>query len=198
MGSALQSYEASGGKAYCGTGGNDKMQLSNASDGYTLTPGTYVLYNMGLDIQNGYLTCPTCNAATGQGVSIVLLGASNKVGSLNINANAVITLNAGTNTTGLNTNLAGVLFYRENEQDDLNVNGVGNQEVTIEGGAAARLEGGFYFPQANASYRGNSSSTCTIIVGGQVTMNGTATFATTGCTQMGTGTPRVRSVALVE
>jgi len=188
-GTTLQPYESNGNKAYC-----SDLHLPNASDGYVLVPGTYVFYNTGISINNGYLRCPTCNAATGSGVSIVLLGNGNQVGDLDINASATVTLNAGTNTTALNANLAGVLFYRENAQNDLG----GPIEIHINGGATSNLQGGFYFPQADATYNGNSNSSCTVVVGGAITMNGTATFSTAGCAPMGTQTSQVRSVALVE
>lgn len=199
-GGACQSYPANGGtltpynattnaKAYC-----SDMHLSNSTDGFYVTPGTYVFYNANITINNGFLTCVGCNASTGLGVSIVLLGNNGGIGDLTINATASVTLNAGTNTTQLDPNLAGLLFYRQDPGNDVG----GPTEIQINGGASSNLQGGFYFPRADATYNGNSSSTCTVIVGGAITMNGDATFSTSGCSSMGTGTPKVRSVALVE
>jgi hypothetical protein len=55
-----------------------------------------------------------------------------------------------------------------------------------------------YFPGARGTYNGNSNSSCTILVGGTITMNGTAGFDTTGCTNYGTTVPKVQWAALVE
>jgi len=187
-GGTLSPYTATNQKAYC-----TDLHLSNSTDAFVLVPGTYVFYNANFIVNNGSVTCH-CNAS-GSGVSIVLLGNGGSVGSIDINATATVTLNAGTNTTALNANLAGVLFYRQDARDDLGTSGY---EVAINGGATTVLQGGFYFPRADGKYNGNATSTCTVIVGGSIMMNGDATFSTDHCSDMGTGTGRIRSVALVE
>ena len=172
------------GKAYC-----NKIQTQNG-DNFVLTPGTYIWYNSDIKIGGGSLTCPTCTDTNG--VSIVQLGTSNQQGILDINAQAVVTLQAGSANTAY-PNLSGVVYYRENL-----TSGGGGDDVTINGGASTVLRGGFYFPGGNAKYNGNGSSSCTVIVGGTIDMNGTGTLNQSGCANIGTPVPTTQYVALVE
>jgi len=187
----LAPFQSNGGNAYCST-----FQLTNGET-LNLSPGVYFFYNADVRFNGGTVTCSSCSASNG--VSIVLLGTGNQVGDLDINASAAVTLTAGTisgTTSGGQalSALNGVLFYRYSAQDDVG----GSVEVHINGGASSTLAGGMYFPSADAIYNGNSSSQCTMLVAGAVTMNGDATFDTTTCANIGTPVAKVQSVALVE
>ena len=173
-----------GGIGYC-----NSLHMQSG-DSFVLTPGTYIWYNSDIKIDGGSLTCPTCTATNG--VSIVQLGTSGHQGTLSINSSATVTLSAGSTNTAY-PNLAGVVFYREN----VSSNG-GGAEVGINGGANTVLSGGFYFPGATASYNGNSTSACTIIVGGTIDMSGTSTLNQSGCSSIGTPTATSQTVGLVE
>lgn len=182
----LPPWQTNGNKGYCKT-----FQLTHGET-LNLSPGTYFFDGASFKIIGGTVQCSTCSAS--QGVSIVLLAQNNsQVGDIDIRAQASVNLTAGT-ITGTYSNLSGVLFYRRVTANQTG----GPLEVNINGGAGTRLEGGFYFPLADAQYAGNSSSQCTVIVGGSIKMIGDATFDTTTCTSLGTSVPQVRRIALVE
>ena len=121
------------------------------------------------------------------------MGTSGHVGDIDINASSILTLNAGSSNT-TNSALAGILFYRVGFTNEVG----GPVEVHINGGARTVLSGGFYFLLADATYNGNSGSSCTVIVGGAVTMNGDATLTQAGCANLGTTVPHVQSIRMVE
>ena len=184
------------GKAYC-----SQLHMQNG-DNITFSPGIYVFYNAPIKIDGGSLTCIGCTNTNG--VHIVQIDPSGQHDDFDINAAATVVLSAGTTVPtvpGLTPTtapaLTGVLFYRTATSQNFN-----SSEITINGGATTNLAGGIYFPNADAHYNGNNSSPCTVIVGGGITMNGTAglnsNLATTGCSAIGTPIPQIQSVKLVE
>jgi Flp pilus assembly protein TadG len=201
---SLTPWDTNGHKAYCGSGGGSNRTLT-VSNGNTLNfaPGTYFFYNASLSFQGGTIQCPTC-AAGGAGVTIIMTGSpANQIGSININGNATVTLNAPY-TNSYNSAFNGVLFYTDYRAQPNNGSGCGSAPVSINGGANSVFTGAMYFPSVNACFAGNmtaggaSASTCSVLVAGSITFTGNSAMNVSGCNADGVSVPTPQTVALVE
>lgn len=153
--------------------------------------GTYYFYNSSLTIQGG--------TVTGTGTSFVFTGGSNQAGGPNINGNAVVNLTAPTTAQATNSNLAGMLFFRDPRAT--NGNTQGSPAVDINGGANTVLTGAMYFPNSYVKYSGNpGGSVCSVLVGGTIDLTGNSGLSVTQCASMFGGglTPMLQVVRLME
>ena len=178
------SWTGSSEKAYCGGNGNGAtLTVDNNNTPLTFLPGTYIFSNISLKFTGGTINCPTCTCpgTNCTGVTIILTGPSaSKIGTLTVTANATVTLAAPT-TNSASSAFNGVLFYMDYNASDSNGNG--NAPVQITGGGSTVLWGGMYFPSVTANWGGNSNttSTCTEIVGKNLTFGGNSTMNVSGC-----------------
>jgi Flp pilus assembly protein TadG len=182
------SWTGSSEKAYCGGNGNGAtLTVDNNNTPLTFSPGTYIFSNISLSFTGGTISCPTCTcppATTGSnctGVTIILTGPSAaKIGTLKITAGATVTL-AAPNPNSASSAFNTVLFYMDYNAPDST--GSGNAKVDITGGGGTVLWGGMYFPSVTANWGGNSNttSTCTDIVGKNLTFGGNSTLNVSGC-----------------
>jgi len=188
------------GKAICGgNGGGANTVLSVSAGNYlSFTPGTYILWNASLKFNGGVIQCPLCTGS--QGVTIILTGSpASKIGTIDINGNATVTLTAPT-SNNWNHSFDKVLFYMDKNAPASN--GGGNPPVQINGGPNTVLSGGMYFPSVSASFSGNetasggSASTCTDLVANNITFNGNSKLDITGCAS--SIIPTAQAVRLVE
>jgi hypothetical protein len=167
----------------------------------SLVPGTYIFYNSSLTMSGGTIKCVTTTGATcaaGTGVTIVLTGKpSSSIGNLSIASAASVTLGAPKTST-FNTALNGVLFYRDGTGPYGNI---GAPVVNIYGSTKLLTNGAMYFPNAYVWY-GNGSAgslTCTILVGGYISLtNTTSKFTAGNCPTYGTTTPKTQAVRIVQ
>jgi Flp pilus assembly protein TadG len=199
---ALTPWDTNGHKAYCGSGSGSNSTLT-VSNGNTLNfvPGTYFFYNSSLSFTGGIIRCPTCTAG-GSGVTIILTGSpASKIGTININGGATVTLNAPF-TNSFNSAFNGILFYTDYHASP--TNSCGSAPVNINGGATSILTGGMYFPSVNACFSGNMTaggavaSNCLVLVGAQVTFTGDSRIDESACTADGTSVPHPLVIALAE
>lgn len=182
----------------------------NGPQNVTLANGTYLFDGGGaskvasaLRMTGGTLTCGSCTLIflnawkQGQGVSF------DTAGTVSINGNATINLNAPTSGA-----FAGVLLWRMGKSDgssEASGNGFGNAEVSIEGTVNSRLGGGVYVPRADLSWNGDSSMTaisdCLVLVAGSITLSGnnrTTGTSSEGCAAYNSGiVPRAMRVRLI-
>ena len=173
----------------CGTispGAYKKLTL-NGSNALQFSPGVY-FFTSDVNITGGTITCPSCTCVSGtSGVNIVILGSA----KLTIN-NASVTLCAGTNNTGSNSALNGVLI-------DDQASGAVSVSGNAGGGSPVELEGAVYAPNADVSWGGTSqiaNNTCAEVIGNTLTITGNAYMSVNNCVQ---GTvPNTQVVALVQ
>ena len=160
-------------------------------DGVTKTFGsTTALNNASLQVNGGArIICPTCT--DGAGVTIVLTGAPNQVGTIDINGGATASLRAPSDPQ--DPDFRGVLFYR-----DARATGGGTQ-VTINGGADLDLQGGLYFPSSAVKYAGGGNAEgCTVLVAATIELTGNATAGVNGCSASATAVAHTRIARLIE
>ncbi|MCO6419234.1 hypothetical protein JYK14_24170 [Siccirubricoccus sp. KC 17139] len=154
-----------------------------------LNPGIYYFRNADLVVQG---------TLTGEGVTLIFTGDSDRVGTIRINAGATGRL------TGPASSLvpdrpegAGLLLYR----DGLATNNGPNKEVQLNGGATLHMSGGLYFPTSDVVMNGRSNieSVCLSIVGYRLSFSGAADtrLGVSGCENY-TPYPTIRTVRLVE
>jgi hypothetical protein len=147
----------------------------------TLEPGTYYIDKGDFDVGSSAVVTCSCTAA-GSGVTIVLTssGATKDIGSVNINAQAIVTLRAPSDLTNpTKYPYPGMLFIQDRRAPSKPVN-------KLNGGANLSLSGALYFPNQEVQWSGNSSSTdCTLIVADTVTLIGNTRMTSSGCASMG-------------
>jgi len=183
---------------YCGS------LTINAGANVDFQPGIYIFKDAPISINGGIVRCSKCSDANG--VHIVQIDTTNGAGvnggqpvNLTISGNATVTLNAGSvvpSVTGAIPNppsLTGVLYYRMGPAP-----GGGNPSADITGSSGSSMRGGFYVPNGLTRYSGTSGSSCTIVVGAQVTIQGDTALRHAGCANIGTPLSIQRMVVLVE
>jgi len=186
-----------GGRAYCGG-----LHMTSG-DVIQFKPGIYVFYEADIMITGGTLTCDGCDADNG--VHIVQIDLTGHLDGLQINSGASVQLSAGTTVPAFPTvtgvtaanpttaALDGVLYHRTLQSQDKN-----GDEIIINGDSTTTLVGGMYAPNGDFRYNGNSSSSCSVIVGAGVTLNGDTTLDQSSCTNIGLVPVKTRVVVLVE
>jgi hypothetical protein len=128
--------------------------IFNGNYGVTMSPGTYIINasSIGNFAFNGNGTI------SGTGVTIYIAN-----GQLNVNGNT--TLNLSAPTSG---NFSGVLFDQSASDTHM---------ATINGNANTNIQGVMYFPAANLTINGNSSTVLyTDFVSKSLTLNGNVAF----------------------
>jgi Flp pilus assembly protein TadG len=166
---------------YC----NGMSFASNTS--YTLSSGTYYVYNGDFKVNAN----TTVKVQAGGGVTIILTGSpASKIGRIDINGNATVTMNPSTSGP-----YKGVLFYQDRNAP---ANNNANQGNLINGGANLTLGGAIYAPSQSVTFSGNSGSNCLVIIASWVQFQGTANLDNSGCPAMGVSTPTVKGVAMAE
>jgi Flp pilus assembly protein TadG len=165
------------------------------SDSAVLEPGTYYI-DKG-DFQVGSNVVLTCNcSAAGSGVTIVLTTSGtdfSKIGSVDINGTAKVTLQAPSSST---YRYPGKLFIQD-PRAELKLNGGGQNK--FNGGANLSLTGLLYFPNQTVEWSGNSAtSSCTQIVANTITFTGNTNLANAGCAALGLTPITMKYAALVE
>jgi hypothetical protein len=165
-----------------------------------LMPGTYYIDQGNLTVNGGAtLACPTCSPG-GEGVTFVLTssGSVNNIGTVTINGNATIILNApgtGMASAGPGGIYEGLLFYQDPRAPSST-----SKSATLNGTAASSLVGATYFPNNNVTWTGNLSgvSECTVIVANTVTLTGNSLLSTDKCDEFKIKTAVTTKVSLIE
>jgi hypothetical protein len=165
-----------------------------------LSPGTYWITDGNLDLQSGRgatLDCPSCTPG-GDGVTIILTTAQpsgGTVGSVTLNSNSTMTLNAP--KTGTFAGL--VLIQDSNGLPPLTTI---NSPSSFPANSNAMLNGLVYFPNTDMTFQGTpaaGSATCVVLVVRTLSLAGNAGFNSTGCSNAGLSTlPTPKMVALGE
>jgi hypothetical protein len=155
----------------------------------TLLPGIHYFSNADLVVQ-GHIQ--------GNGVTIVLTGEPDRVGTVRINAQATGMLRGpATSLVPGQPAGAGVAIYR----DARATNNGPQKEVQLNGGAAMDIIGGVYFPTSDVVVNGRSSmgSSCFSIVGYRLALSGSSntTVDVSGCAGVAPY-PVIQTVRLVE
>jgi hypothetical protein len=158
-------------------------------DTLTLEPGIHYLNNADLTVRGRIV---------GNGVTLVMTGEADRIGTIQINAQAAGDLRAP--TTPLipgHPESAGLLLYR----DARATNNGPQKEVQLNGGATLKLNGGMYFPTSDVVMNGKShiESTCLALVGYRLSFSGdTDTDLDVGGCVGFAPYPTTRTVRLVE
>ncbi|MBP0445293.1 hypothetical protein J8J14_10935 [Roseomonas sp. SSH11] len=170
-------------------------------------PGTYCSLSVGSNesltlraglyyVKGGDLTVQ--GRITGDGVTIVMTGEPDNVGTVRINAQAEGHLRGPINSVipGVPA-AAGLVLYR----DARATNNGPAKEVQLNGGASMDIFGGVYFPTSDVVINGRSAmgSNCFSVVGYRLSLSGSSntTVDVSGCPGV-TPYPIVRTVRLVE
>ncbi|WP_084698520.1 pilus assembly protein TadG-related protein [Muricoccus aerilatus] len=159
------------------------------NDTLTLNPGIYYFKNADLTVRG---------TIQGNGVTIVMTGDPDSVGTIQINAQAKGDLHGPTSPLiSGHPESDGLLFYR----DARATNNGSQKEVQLNGGAALRLNGGMYFPTSNLVMNGTSDigSTCMSLVAYRLSFSGNSDtdLDVSGCSGFAPY-PTIRTVRLVE
>jgi hypothetical protein len=122
----------------------------NGNSGATLSPGTYII--------NGGLTFNGNNTITGTGVTFYMAS-----GGITMNGNTILKVSAPTSGT-----YSGVLFDQSPSD---------TSTATFNGNDSASIQGIMYFPDANLTMNGNSSTVLyTDFIVQSLTLNGNVQF----------------------
>lgn len=123
---------------------------------------------------------------TGQGVTFILTGPGGQAGSFDMHGDATINLSAPTSGT-----YANVLFYRDRRS--------ANEQVVINGGTNAVIQGALYFPTSDIRFAGHTGfqARCFQMVGQRMTFRGTGAINNTCPGQTDNPSFRLRYVRLV-
>lgn len=159
------------------------------NDTLTLNPGVYYFKNADLTVRG---------TIQGNGVTIVMTGDPDKVGTVQINAQAKGDLRGPTSPLiADHPESDGLLFYRDSRA----TNNGPQKEVQLNGGATLRLNGGMYFPTSDLVMNGNSDigSTCLSLVAYRLSFSGNTDtdLDVSGCVGFAPY-PTLRTVRLVE
>jgi predicted outer membrane repeat protein len=155
-----------------------------------LEPGLYYLRNADLVVQG---------KITGDGVTLVLTGDPDRVGTLRINAQATGALRGpATSLIAGHPEAAGLVAYR----DARATNNGSLKEVQLNGGATMQMFGGMYFPSSDVVVNGNSGigySSCLGVIGYRLSFSGSSDtdVDVSGCAGF-TPYATLRTVRLVE
>jgi hypothetical protein len=155
----------------------------------TLNPGIYYFNNADLTVRG---------TIQGNGVTIVMTGDPDKVGTVQINAQTKGNLRGPTAPlVPGHSESSGLLFYR----DARATNNGSQKEVQLNGGATLKLNGGMYFPTSDLVMNGNSDvgSTCLSLVAYRLSFSGNTDtdLDVSGCVGFAPY-PTIRTVRLVE
>jgi hypothetical protein len=160
----------------------------NGNETLNLEPGLYYFdRGASLDIRG---------TVRGSGVTIVLTGDTNNVGTLAINGTATVDLSGPVSSLIQDHPEAReMVFYR----DARAANGGPSNEARLNGGSTMRINGAIYMPTTDITVNGNtgaSSSTCMPVVGYSLSYsgNGDTTVDVSGCANA----PVARTARLVE
>ena len=168
------------------------IHVTNGKD-VNFEPGIYWMKGSSLTIEGGTVTCTACTPG-GQGVTFIFTtgtnGNVNQIGTVTINGNASVTLNAPKEGT-----YAGVLFFQDHDTPNAS-----NKTANINGGAGTTLNGAIYFPNNEVQWAGNSSlaATCTLIIADTVTFTGDAGLSVADCASQGIDIAFTQKISLVE
>jgi hypothetical protein len=159
------------------------------NDTLTLSPGIHYFKNADLTVRG---------TIRGEGVTIVMTGDPDTVGTVRINAQAQGDLRGPTSPlVPGHPESDGLLFYR----DARATNNGPQKEVQLNGGATLRLNGGMYFPTSDLVMNGNSDigSTCLSLVAYRLSFSGNTDtdLDVSGCAGF-SPYPTIRTVRLVE
>jgi hypothetical protein len=160
------------------------MQISGGltvGGAVTLSPGTYWITDGPLQLlTNALLTCSSC--------TIILTTAKAGIpGNIQIPSGTTVTLQAPNSGT-----FSGFLLIQDSVAAP-------NGTTILEAGGNMQLTGLLYFPNTTVGVRGNSGSTCTVLIARQVAIQGNSSFDTSGCKAAGlTRLPTVYTAALAE
>lgn len=161
-------------------------------------PGTYWMKGASLKITGGTVMCSTCEPG-GDGVTFIFTtpsnGNVNQIGTVEINGNATVQLNAPGPDSSFETDYTGVLFFQDPDAPTAS-----NKSANIDGGAGTILNGAIYFPSNELHWSGNSSlaATCTLLVADTVVFEGNSGISIDDCESMGVDLAFTQKVALVE
>ena len=161
-------------------------------------PGTYWMTGASLDITGGTVTCSQCEPG-GDGVTFIFTtpnnGNLNQIGTVSINGNASVTLNAPGPDSTLDTDYTGVLFFQDHDTPNAS-----NKTATLNGGAGTVLNGAIYFPNNEVQWSGNNTlaAACTVIVGDTVTITGNSGLSVADCASQGIDIGFTQYISLVE
>jgi Flp pilus assembly protein TadG len=161
------------------------MQISGGltvSGAVTLSPGTYWITDGSLHLQtNAVLKCSSCTI-------ILTTATAGILGNVEISSGTTALLQAPNSGT-----FSGLLLIQDPVAPASGVS-------VFEGGLNMRFTGLVYLPKTTVSgFRGNSSSTCTVLIARQVAIDGNSNFNISGCKAAGLTTlPTIYTVALAE
>ncbi|HEV2198260.1 MAG TPA: pilus assembly protein TadG-related protein [Bryobacteraceae bacterium] len=148
---------------YCGG-----ISITGSVQNVIFSPGEYILVGGGLSINGGV-------NVSGSGVTFFnTYDQSNKYGAISITGSGTVDFTAPTSGTD-----KGLLFYQ-----DPTVAWSASNDSIIAGGANSVYDGIIYFPTTDLKYAGNSSTTSggtdgyTMLIGYDITINGTAQINT--------------------
>lgn len=156
-------------------------------------PGTYWMKGSSFITEGGTITCSTCELG-GDGVTFIFTtpnnGNVNQIGSVTINGNATVQLNAPGSG-----DYKGVLFFQDPDTPTAS-----NKTANLNGGANTVLNGAIYFPNNEVQWAGNNSlaATCTLIIADTVTFTGSSGLSIDDCASQGVDVAFTQKVALVE
>ncbi len=156
-------------------------------------PGIYWMKGSSLTVEGGTITCTACSPG-GQGVTFIFTtpanGNVNQIGTVTINGNATVVLNAPSTGT-----YKGVLFFQDHDTPTAS-----NKTANLNGGANTVLNGAMYFPNNEVQWAGNNSlaASCTLIIGDTVTFTGNSGFSVDDCANQGVNIAFTQKVSLVE
>jgi hypothetical protein len=155
-----------------------------------LEPGLYYLKNADLTVQG---------KITGDGVTLVLTGDADRVGTIRINAQATGALRGpASSLIPGHPEAAGLVAYRDAHA----TNNGSQKEVQLNGGATMQMFGGMYFPTSDVVVNGNSGigySSCLGVIGYRLSFSGSSDtdVDVSGCAGF-TPYATLRTVRLVE
>jgi len=161
-------------------------------------PGTYWMKGGDLTITGGNVTCSQCELG-GDGVTFIFTtpnnGNVNQIGTVTINGNANVDLNAPGPDSTLATDYTGVLFFQDHDTPTAS-----NKTANINGGAGTTLNGAIYFPNNEIQWAGNGSlaATCTLLIGDTVTFTGDSGLTVSDCASQGIDIGFTQQISLVE
>jgi Flp pilus assembly protein TadG len=181
------------------------------SENTELEPGTYYIDEGDFEVGSGVsLTCKCSLAEYGvnSGVTIVLTSSNispKKIGSVKINGNAKVTLQAPkacpASIGGCSApKYPGMLFIQDRRAETKMTGSEKSVNQNIfNGGADLSLTGLLYFPSQSVTWSGNSdTNSCTQIIANTVSFTGNTNLSNTGCAEMGVKPITIKYASLVE
>ena len=169
--------------------------LSIKNGTVNLSPGTYWITDGDLDLQSGSgatLQCTSCTPG-GSGVTIILTTAKSTngtVGTLTLNSNANLTLNAPYSGT-----FAGDVLIQDS--NGLPPGTTVNTTSNAQANATETLSGLEYFPKSAVTFQGTpgtSGPQCLVLVANTIGLQGNPHFVVSGCADVGLTTlPQIQS-----